>query len=146
MPSVLGCNPCHPLRRDFERLPKPMTELSPKTPPDVERIITRLLAKSSASRYQSAQGVLEELRASRDAVRRDFRSSGTLPHITPSIAVLPFVNLSADPEQEYFSDGLAEEIINALTQVSGLKVIARTSAFAFKARTKISAKSLKRWV
>jgi TolB-like protein len=50
----------------------------------------------------------------------------------PSIAVLPFANLSGDKEQEYFSDGLAEEIINALAQIPGLKVIARTSAFAFK--------------
>src|SRR5580765_6979397 len=53
---------------------------------------------------------------------------------TPSIAVLPFVNMSADPENEYFSDGLAEEIINALTHVPGLKVIARSSAFAFKGK------------
>jgi len=50
----------------------------------------------------------------------------------PSIAVLPFANMSGDKEQEYFSDGLAEEIINALAQIAGLKVIARTSAFAFK--------------
>ena len=49
-----------------------------------------------------------------------------------SIAVLPFVNMSADPENEYFSDGITEEIINALTTVNGLKVIARTSSFAFK--------------
>tara|TARA_R110000744_G_scaffold208401_2_gene327063 strand:+ start:869 stop:2674 length:1806 start_codon:yes stop_codon:yes gene_type:complete len=49
-----------------------------------------------------------------------------------SIAVLPFVNMSADPENEYFSDGITEEIINALTAVKGLKVIARTSSFAFK--------------
>ena len=49
-----------------------------------------------------------------------------------SIAVLPFVNMSADPENEYFSDGITEEIINALTTVQGLKVIARTSSFAFK--------------
>lgn len=46
--------------------------------------------------------------------------------------VLPFVNMSADPENEYFSDGITEEIINALTTVKGLKVIARTSSFAFK--------------
>ncbi len=49
-----------------------------------------------------------------------------------SIVVLPFVNMSADPENEYFSDGITEEIINALTIVKGLKVIARTSSFAFK--------------
>ncbi len=49
-----------------------------------------------------------------------------------SIAVLPFVNMSAEPENEYFSDGITEEIINALAKIQGLKVTARTSAFAFK--------------
>ena len=52
-----------------------------------------------------------------------------------SIAVLPFVNMSTDPENEYFSDGITEEIINALTRVEGLKVIARTSSFAFKGKS-----------
>jgi len=52
----------------------------------------------------------------------------------PSIAVLPFANMSADPANEYFSDGLAEEILNELTHVPGLRVIARTSAFAFKGK------------
>jgi TolB-like protein len=51
-----------------------------------------------------------------------------------SIAVLPFVNMSADPDQEYFSDGLAEEIINLLAHIPGLKVIARTSAFSFRGK------------
>jgi len=60
--------------------------------------------------------------------------AGTEPQ--SSIAVLPFVNMSGDKEQEYFSDGLAEEIINALTQIPGLKVTARTSAFAFKGKQK----------
>jgi serine/threonine protein kinase/Tfp pilus assembly protein PilF len=118
----------------LNRPPKSVTELNAKAPAALKRIITRLLAKSPASRYQSAQAVLDELRTARDAVRRGFGSSGTVPDTTPSIAVLPFANLSADPDQEYFSDGLAEEIINALTQVSGLKVIARTSAFAFKGK------------
>jgi TolB-like protein len=50
----------------------------------------------------------------------------------PSIAVLPFANLSSAPDDEYFSDGLADEIISALAKVPGLEVIARTSSFAFK--------------
>jgi len=54
--------------------------------------------------------------------------------IAPSIAVLPFANMSDDKEQDYFSDGLAEEIINLLAQIPGLKVIARTSAFAFRGK------------
>lgn len=51
-----------------------------------------------------------------------------------SIAVLPFVNMSADPENEYFSDGISEEILNALTHVEGLQVTARTSSFSFKGK------------
>jgi adenylate cyclase len=50
----------------------------------------------------------------------------------PSVAVLPFVNMSPEPEQDYFCDGITEEIVNSLTRVSGLNVIARTSAFQFK--------------
>ena len=53
---------------------------------------------------------------------------------TPSIAVLPFANMGGDKENEYFSDGLGEEIINVLARIPGLKVIARTSAFAFRGK------------
>jgi TolB-like protein len=48
--------------------------------------------------------------------------------------VLPFVNMSNDPEQEYFSDGIAEELLNALSRIKALKVAARTSAFSFKGK------------
>ncbi|MDH4296710.1 MAG: AraC family transcriptional regulator [Cyclobacteriaceae bacterium] len=57
-----------------------------------------------------------------------------VPVVENSIAVLPFANMSSDPEQEFFSDGISEEIINMLAQVSELKVIGRTSSFAFKGK------------
>jgi serine/threonine-protein kinase len=90
-------------------------------PPALSHVVKRCLEKSPARRYQTAAELREALEQA--AARSDNGSS---------IAVLPFANLSSDPEQEYFSDGLTEEIINALAHVPGLKVIARTSAFAFK--------------
>ena len=62
------------------------------------------------------------------------RGRGAPADGTPSVAVLPFADLSEQHDQEYFSDGLAEEIINALAQVDGLRVTGRTSAFAFRDR------------
>lgn len=56
-------------------------------------------------------------------------------HLKLSIAVLPFVNMSSDPEQEYFSDGITEEILNVLSRIPNLKVAARTSSFQFKGKT-----------
>jgi TolB-like protein/Flp pilus assembly protein TadD len=66
--------------------------------------------------------------------RRPSARSSSLGSTTRSIAVLPFENLSADPANEYFSDGLTEEILNALANAPGLKVVARTSAFEFKGK------------
>jgi len=90
-------------------------------PPDLERTVRRCLSKSPAARFQTAT----ELKAALETV-------DVATERQPSIAVLPFANMSGDKEQEYFSDGLAEEILNALAQIPGLKVIARTSSFAFK--------------
>lgn len=64
----------------------------------------------------------------------DSTPSQQLQNSAPSIAVLPFVNMSTDPENEYFCDGLAEELINAFTKIQGLRVAARTSAFSFKGK------------
>ena len=66
---------------------------------------------------------------------------GTAVQAGASVAVLPFVNMSPEPEQDYFCDGISEEIINSLTRIAGLKVIARSSAFQFKGSPSISAKS-----
>jgi eukaryotic-like serine/threonine-protein kinase len=95
-----------------------------QAPPALERIVRRCLAKQPEQRYQT----MAEVKAALDAV------SGRPAKQQPSIAVLPFANMSAEKENEYFSDGLAEEIINALAHISGLKVIARTSAFAFRGK------------
>src|SRR6266581_276800 len=57
------------------------------------------------------------------------------PEEKPSIAVLPFINMSGDPEQEYFSDGITEDIITDLSKVSGLFVVARNTAFTYKGKT-----------
>jgi serine/threonine-protein kinase len=92
--------------------------------PALSRIVMRCLEKDPAQRFQTMGELKEALERGLDRP----------PATEPSIAVLPFANLSADKENEYFADGLAEEIINALARLPGLKVIARTSAFAFKGR------------
>ena len=69
-----------------------------------------------------------------DRVSKDGTASSP-PQERPSIAVLPFVNMSGDPEQEYFSDGITEDIITDLSKVSGLFVIARNTAFTYKGKT-----------
>ncbi|MBZ5575762.1 MAG: protein kinase [Acidobacteriia bacterium] len=92
--------------------------------PVLASMVMRCLRKAPAARFQTAA----ELKA---ALEQQAVKPTTLP---PSIAVLPFANMSGDIDNEYFSDGLAEEIINALAQIPGLKVIARTSAFAFKGK------------
>jgi len=67
-------------------------------------------------------------------VPKRFELKGKLKENKKSVAVLPFVNMSSDPENEYFSDGIAEEILNALVKVEGLQVTARTSSFSFKGK------------
>jgi serine/threonine protein kinase/Flp pilus assembly protein TadD len=108
--------------------------LNPEIPEGLELIINRALEKERRLRYQSASDLLAELqRLKRDSESGQKAAAAESARI-PSLAVLPFANLSTDKENEYFSDGLAEEIINALTQLPGLKVTARTSSFYFRGR------------
>jgi serine/threonine-protein kinase len=90
-------------------------------PPELRRIVERCLKKKPGDRFSDA-----------GELKRALEEAAVAPAPAPSIAVLPFANLSADKENEYFSDGLAEDILDALAKLPGLRVIARTSAFAFR--------------
>jgi len=92
--------------------------------PALQQIVKRCLMKAPGERFPTMAEVSQALGV--DLTLEEAAS--------PSIAVLPFANMSGDKDNEYFSDGLAEEIINALAQIPGLKVTARTSAFAFRGK------------
>jgi len=176
----------------FTRKPIPVTQLNPKVPAPLGRIIEKALEKDRILRYHSAAEMLSDLRrlkrepAILESVGRpsmpateispaaapagakgrptrlylivgaavvllalatglwlNYRSknaktkpiSATQPSAAPSIAVLPFADMSANRDQEYFSDGLAEELLNSLAKIPGLHVTARTSAFQFKGKS-----------
>ena len=97
-------------------------------------VVTKALSKDKARRYLSVTDLLTELRVLQSG--SDAATVVTPKKAdVPSIAVLPFANMSADPEQDYFCDGMAEEIINALASLEGLRVSARTSSFKFRGET-----------
>jgi len=103
-------------------------------PADFERIVSRCLEKQPRERFQNALDVMNDLRALRRTL--ELGASGALPkpasHAVASIAVLPFANRSASADDEYFSDGLADELLGVLSKIKGLRVTARTSSFQFK--------------
>ena len=111
---------------------EPLTRVREDLPKDLERLVGRCLEKNPQDR-PSTLDVFNELRG----MRHDLERRGSEPRPSrrvASIAVLPFVNRSADAEDEYFSDGLADELLNVLAKIRGLRVAARTSAFHFKGK------------
>jgi serine/threonine protein kinase/Tfp pilus assembly protein PilF len=115
--------------------PESITGIRPDAPGALVRIVDKAMAKNLDERYQDVAEMAHELMSLKTEL--DSQSTKTVKAestMSPSIAVLPFANLSADKEQEYFCDGMAEDIINALTQLEGLRVVARTSTFAFKGK------------
>ena len=119
----------------FKETPTPVGQLREGVPESVETALTKAMAPDPTQRYASI------------ALFAQVIGSGTLAapitlHATPrptvsaakSVAVLPFANMSAEADNEYFADGIAEEIINALTKVQSLRVASRTSSFAFKGK------------
>jgi TolB-like protein/Flp pilus assembly protein TadD len=115
----------------------PMRPVRPEVPAGLEAVVAKALARLPEARHQSAAELAAALVRPAGAIAGgDLVTTVVVPAAPPSksIAVLPFVNMSNDPENEYFSDGIAEEIINALSAISALRVAARTSSFAFKGR------------
>src|SRR5262245_35040295 len=125
-PPFVGPNAAAVIAKRFTEKPPSLRSFQAKLPAPLERAIDRALALSPDDRFATAAAFAQALAESAMELRVP------TSEVQPSIAVLPFANLSADPENEYFSDGMAEEILNALTHLQGLHVAARTSAFAFK--------------
>jgi eukaryotic-like serine/threonine-protein kinase len=120
-------------RRFIESAPRLRT-LGIEVPEAVEQVISRALCLARADRFPTAAAFAAALAANATPTATAAVAPGSAPLERHAIAVLPFVNLSPERENEYFSDGMAEEIINALAQVKGLRVAARTSSFAFKGK------------
>ncbi len=113
--------------------PELLSVTQPGIPKELEDVVCRMLSKNQASRHASAEEVLVDLSRLRE-VRETATSTGQAGarRRRPSVAVLPFLDMSPQRDQEYFCEGMAEELINALTHLVGLKVSARTSSFQFK--------------
>ena len=111
--------------------PQPITDLRRDIPAKIDKILARCLQKDPRNRFPDAGSLIENLKT---VDLRDIVTSPSLsPHEhAPSIAVLPFTDMSPEKDQDYFGEGIAEELINALAHIPELRVVARTSAFALK--------------
>ena len=110
--------------------PIPKVRTTRDVPEAVDEAVTRALARTPVDRFPTAAEFAEALRVP----QRTPSGSQRNVQAAKAIAVLPLANMSADPENEYFSDGMTEEIINALAKVPGVQVASRTSSFAFKGK------------
>jgi eukaryotic-like serine/threonine-protein kinase len=114
--------------RHVMETPRSVRALQPDVPPAVERALARALAKRPEERFASVL----DFAAAIEGIGPD--GGVGFSAAVRTVAVLPFVNASSDPENEYLSDGLTDELINALAKVDGLRVASRTSVFALKGK------------
>ncbi|HEU5154407.1 MAG TPA: protein kinase, partial [Gemmatimonadales bacterium] len=112
----------------------PRVRTTRDVPQEVDEAVNRALSRTPVDRFPTAAEFAEALRVLvRDSRRTTPESVKSAPPLK-AIAVLPLTNMSADPENEYFSDGMTEEIINAMAKVPGVQVASRTSSFTFKGK------------
>jgi len=108
--------------------PEAITSLRSNVPMELERIVKKAVAKNPEDRFQNTGDILVDLKS----LRKGLESGVSGVKSVASIAVLPFEDMSPEKDQEYFCDGIAEELINALSHIKDLRVAARTTAFSFK--------------
>jgi serine/threonine protein kinase len=120
-----GSTPRAVMARHSVDVVPPIRSVRATVPDGLERVVLKALAKAPVDRFATAGEFAEALRTP-ETLQDDGEDE--------SIAVLPFANLSTDPDTEYFSDGMTEEIIDTLARIPGLRVAARTSSFAFRGR------------
>ena len=106
-----------------------VSESGVEVPEELQRVISRCLEKDPECRFRSINDVVSLLTGPEKGAAKGERETREV-----SVAVLPFMNMSSDRENEYFSDGLAEELINSLSRIAGLNVVSRTSSFSFKGK------------
>ena len=127
-PPLRGESARATMAKQVTEKPPPIRLLRPDAPPGFERVLEKALAKNPAQRYHTILEFSDALARARSEPSRPFAMT------TRTIAVLPFVNSSPDPDNEYLSDGITDELINALAKVRGLRVASRTSVFALKGK------------
>jgi serine/threonine protein kinase/Tfp pilus assembly protein PilF len=130
-----GSTPQSIMAKRFTESPRPLQSLKSSVPASVDWAVSKAMAVDTSNRFSTSALFAQALVSGQTATPTD---TDTIPK-TPvsaakSVAVLPFANMSADPENEYFADGMAEEIINALSRIQSLRVASRTSSFAFKGK------------
>lgn len=116
----------------LNRQPQSITELNPSIPVAFSSIVVRLMSKNLRDRFQSAREATNALHEIQRGKHVESSGKTVARRKIPSIAVLPFANLSADHDNDYFSDGLSEDLTTALARLQGLQVASRTSAFRFR--------------
>jgi serine/threonine-protein kinase len=126
-PPFHGTSSRATIAKHVTEAPRALRGLRPEVPPAVDRAIGRALEKDPEQRFTSAAEFVAALKT------REGSGPARAP-TTRSIAVLPFVNASPDPENEYLSDGITDELIDALAKIDGLRVSSRTSVFALKGK------------